>query len=96
MAYFVTGATGFIGRRLVEQLLDKRQGKVYVLVRETSLERLNDLIARWSVVAGASAGKRVQPVIGDLRRPLLGVEQEQVTELRGKITHFFQIGRAHV
>ena len=34
MAYFVTGATGFIGRRLVERLLEKRQGKVYVLVRE--------------------------------------------------------------
>ena len=33
MAYFVTGATGFIGRRLVEQLLDKRQGNIYVLVR---------------------------------------------------------------
>ena len=36
MAYFVTGATGFIGRRLVERLLEKRQGKIYVLVRESS------------------------------------------------------------
>ena len=39
MAYFVTGATGFIGRRLVERLLDKRQGKVYVLVRESLRRR---------------------------------------------------------
>ena len=85
MAYFVTGATGFIGRRLVERLLEKRQGKIYVLVREDSLARLDDLIERWSVVAGAARGKRVEPVIGDLRRPLLGVEQEQVAELRGKI-----------
>ncbi|MEA2226365.1 MAG: hypothetical protein QOE67_1647, partial [Solirubrobacteraceae bacterium] len=95
MAYFVTGATGFIGRRLVEQLLDKRQGKVYVLVRETSLERLGDLIERWSVAAGAAAGKRVEPVIGDLRRPLLGVEQEQVTELRGKVKHFFHLAAVY-
>jgi len=73
----VTGATGFLGRRLVERLLEKRQGRVYVLVRGSSLERLGDLIERWSVVAGASAAKRVQPVVGDLRRPLLGVEQEQ-------------------
>ena len=63
MAYFVTGATGFIGRRLVKRLLDKRQGKVYVLVRAGSTGRLDDLIERWRAVAGASAAKRVQPVI---------------------------------
>jgi thioester reductase-like protein len=91
MAYFVTGATGFIGRRLVELLLDKRQGKVYVLVRAGSTGRLDDLIERWKAVAGAGVGRRVQPVIGDLRRPLLGVEAEQVTELRGKVDHFFHL-----
>jgi thioester reductase-like protein len=91
MAYFVTGATGFIGRRLVERLLQNRQGKVYVLVRESSKGRLDDLIERWRAVAGASVDKRVQPVLGELRRPLLGVEQERVDELRGKIEHFFHL-----
>jgi thioester reductase-like protein len=95
MAYFVTGATGFIGRRLIERLLEKRQGKVYVLVRAGSTGRLDDLIERWKAVAGASAGKRVQPVIGDLRRPLLGVEAEQVTELRGKVEHFFHLAAVY-
>ena len=45
MAYFVTGATGFIGRHLVEELLRNRTGDVYVLVREGSRERLDELIA---------------------------------------------------
>jgi thioester reductase-like protein len=95
MAYFVTGATGFIGRRLVERLLEKRQGKVYVLVRASSLERLEDLVERWSILAGASAAKRIQPVIGDLCRPLLGVEQERVEELRGKIVHFVHLAAVY-
>ena len=44
MSYFVTGATGFIGRHLVERLLE-REGDIHVLVREGSedkLERLRD------------------------------------------------------
>jgi thioester reductase-like protein len=95
MAYFVTGATGFIGRRLVEQLLEKRQGKVYVLVREGSRARLDDLIERWGVLAGSSTADRVVPVMGDLRRPLLGVEQEQVAELQGDIDHFFHLAAVY-
>ncbi|MEZ5060010.1 MAG: SDR family oxidoreductase [Solirubrobacterales bacterium] len=48
MSYFVTGATGFIGRNLVELLLE-RNGTVYVLVREGSKGRLEELRNRWGV-----------------------------------------------
>jgi NAD(P)-dependent dehydrogenase (short-subunit alcohol dehydrogenase family) len=95
MAYFVTGATGFIGRRLVERILELRQGDVYVLVRDSSAGRLDDLIERWSMTAGASAAERVKPVIGDLRRPLLGIEKEQVADLRGKVEHFFHLAAVY-
>ena len=43
MNYFVTGATGFIGRHLVDRLL-AREGDVYVLVREGSADKLEALI----------------------------------------------------
>ena len=95
MAYFVTGATGFIGRRLVEGLLAKRQGEVYVLVRESSRGRLEDLVERWEMVAGAAATGRVVPVTGDLRRPMLGVDAERVAELRGKVDHFFHLAAVY-
>ncbi|HEV3047477.1 MAG TPA: SDR family oxidoreductase [Solirubrobacteraceae bacterium] len=95
MAYFVTGATGFIGRRLVERLLERRQGTIYVLVRDKSAGRLEELVERWSMVTGASARERVRPVQGDLRRPLLGVEKELVTELRGTIEHFFHLAAVY-
>ncbi len=95
MAYFVTGATGFIGRRLVEGLLANRQGKIYVLVRENSKGRLEDLLERWAVLAGTKAVERIVPVVGDLRRPLLGVEADQLTELRGKVEHFFHLAAVY-
>jgi NAD(P)-dependent dehydrogenase (short-subunit alcohol dehydrogenase family) len=94
MAYFVTGATGFIGRRLVERLLE-RKGKIHVLVREDSLARLDDLIEQWETVAGATVGKRLHPVIGDLRQPLLGLGEEQVGELEGNIEHFFHLAAVY-
>ena len=43
--YFVTGATGFIGRHLVERLLE-RDGDIHVLVREGSRDKLDALLER--------------------------------------------------
>jgi NAD(P)-dependent dehydrogenase (short-subunit alcohol dehydrogenase family) len=68
LSYFVTGATGFIGRHLVEQLL-KREGTIHVLVREGSRGKVDALIER----LGAEEG-RIVPVSGDLSKEGLGVE----------------------
>jgi len=65
--YFVTGATGFIGRHLVAELL-KREGTVYALVREGSRGRLDETGKR------LGAGDRLVPVPGDLAKPGLGIE----------------------
>jgi NAD(P)-dependent dehydrogenase (short-subunit alcohol dehydrogenase family) len=81
LSYFVTGATGFIGRHLVERLLE-REGDIHVLVREGSEEKLDALLETWG------RPERVKPVLGDLTQPALGVDADA---LKGKIDHFFHL-----
>ena len=91
MSYFLTGATGFIGRHLVERLL-ARDGEIYVLVREASQDRLNALIEGW----GSEAEARVQPVLGDLSEPRLGVSDEALAQLReASVAHFFHLAAVY-
>jgi NAD(P)-dependent dehydrogenase (short-subunit alcohol dehydrogenase family) len=76
VTYFVTGATGFIGRRLVARLLE-REGDVRVLVRAQSVDKLALLLP----------DPRVRPVVGDLSEPMLGVDP---AELEG-VQHVFHL-----
>jgi NAD(P)-dependent dehydrogenase (short-subunit alcohol dehydrogenase family) len=84
MAYFVTGATGFIGRHLVDELVDHREGTIYVLCRESSLGRMESLIRGWGE-------DRVVPVVGDLGAERLGLADGWITKNRGEIDHFFHL-----
>ncbi|MBA3781659.1 MAG: SDR family oxidoreductase [Nocardioides sp.] len=92
MSYFVTGATGFIGRHLVQQLIDHREGDIHVLVRKSSLPRMQALVERWNSQGGAG---RVVPVTGDLTKPGLGVAKSWVTRHAGKIDHFFHLAAVY-
>ncbi len=85
MSYFVTGATGFIGRHLIGHLL-QRKGAIHVLVRKGSEKKFERIAAKlgWDRA-------RILPVTGDLGLPRLGVSAAKSRALSGKITHFFHL-----
>src|SRR6201985_2596493 len=85
MSYFVTGATGFIGRNLVGRLL-QREGTIFALVRAGSRGRLEELRTSW----GAD-GARIVPISGDLTQPGLAISEEDLLAMRGQIDHFFHL-----
>lgn len=84
MRYVVTGGTGFIGRRLIDQLLARPDTtKIHVLVRRESLRRFEELALRW--------GAEVDPLVGDLAEPGLGIPDDVVADL-GPIDHVVHCG----
>jgi NAD(P)-dependent dehydrogenase (short-subunit alcohol dehydrogenase family) len=89
MSYFVTGGTGFIGRFLIDRLLE-REGTIHVLVRRGSVKKLDAMRARW----GSREG-RVVAVVGDLEKPKLGVSAADLAKLKGKVDHVFHLAAVY-
>ena len=90
MQYFVTGATGFIGKRLVKTLLARRGTTVFFLVRPGSEAKLADLYDYWGVNR-----KRAVPVSGDLTAKKLGVAAEDIKALKGHIEHVYHLAAVY-
>ncbi|MDH4416573.1 short chain dehydrogenase [Acidovorax sp. HMWF029] len=90
MQYFVTGATGFIGKRLVKKLLERKGAVVHFLIRKESVDKVADLRSFWGV-----GPTRAIPVFGDLTAKKLGVAAEDVKKLKGQIDHFYHLAAVY-
>ncbi len=89
MNYFVTGATGFIGKFLLEQLLARDGAKVHVLIRESSADKFAALQERYG-----AAGKKLHAVYGDITTPGL-ISGADFKKLAGKIDHVFHLAAVY-
>jgi len=85
MNYFLTGATGFIGKFLTQRLLD-RGGQVFVLVRPGSELKFTALQARFPYQSA-----QLHAVPGDLSSPGLGLSKAVLGQLASKVDHFFHL-----
>ena len=94
MQYFVTGATGFIGKRLVKKLLERKGSVVHFLIRKESENKVEGLRTFWGLTDAKSAARAV-PVFGDLTSKKLGVATDVVKALKGQINHFYHLAAVY-
>jgi thioester reductase-like protein len=91
----LTGATGFLGAFLVDELIRKTAARVHCLVRAPSEEaaklRLEECLGKLGLPA-ETVGDRVVPVVGDLGKPLLGLGAKAFEALASDIDAIVHCG----
>jgi len=94
---FLTGATGFLGAFLLDELLATTQATVHCLVRpredETPLETIR-LNLRDYGLEDAARSERVVAVSGDLSSPLFGMKEEDFEALAQEVESIVHAGAA--
>jgi len=94
----LTGATGFLGAFLLEELLRQTKAKIVCLARADSdaeaLTRVRDNLVRFQLDPTTSAD-RIVPLAGDLARPYFGLDKVRFAQLASATDAVYHNG-AHV
>ncbi len=95
-AIFLTGATGFLGTFLLDELLKQTQADLYCLVRafdaEKGIERIRKNFEFYTLDMDETRLSRIIPVPGDLSKPFLGIPSEHFEHLARKIEVIYHNG----
>ncbi|MEQ8541798.1 MAG: amino acid adenylation domain-containing protein [Coleofasciculus sp. D1-CHI-01] len=91
----ITGASGFLGAFLLQELLQHTNATVYCLVRAKTLEAGQQKIAasfNRYLLSSDKLESRVVPVLGDLAKPRLGLSESQYEALTREIDCIYHNG----
>ncbi|AOJ03978.1 polyketide synthase [Burkholderia mayonis] len=94
-ALLLTGATGFVGRHLLRELIDRTDATIYCLVRSPDatqgLARIRATLERWSLWRDGDDA-RVIAVPGDLGRPRIGLSNADRARLVAEVDAIYHNG----
>jgi amino acid adenylation domain-containing protein/thioester reductase-like protein len=92
---FLTGATGFLGAFLLQELLQQTRSDIYCLIRASSLAegqaRIQSSLKRY-LLWNDNFNSRIKLVLGNLDQPFLGIEASQFERLAEKIDIIYHCG----
>jgi myxalamid-type nonribosomal peptide synthetase MxaA len=92
---FLTGATGFLGAFILDELLRRTDATVYAMVRAAdageAMTRLRGALDGFEIDAGDLSG-RVVPLPGDLAQPLLGQSPSMFDRLAAEVDTVYHSG----
>src|SRR5579883_2581289 len=94
-AIFLTGATGFIGAFLLDEILQQTSADVYCLVRASDIKQGQQRIQKnleSYLIWDESKNSRIIPIIGDLTQPHLGLSEEQFQAMANQIDVIYHCG----
>jgi thioester reductase-like protein len=91
-AILLTGATGFVGRFLLAQLLQESHATIYCLVRARSSHeaefRVRTTLQKWDLWE-EEYEERIVPIAADLRAPMLGLDDATYRLLSERVDSIF-------
>jgi thioester reductase-like protein len=82
---FLTGSTGFLGGKLIKNLLQDKQNEVFILVR--NIEKAENLRDSFS----SSDQRRIHIFQGDITYPMAGLPPEDIEWLTNKIDAVYHL-----
>jgi len=85
LTIFLTGSTGFLGGKLLNNLLETTDHTLFVLVRD--MQKAELLVANLS----GNAATRIKLLKGDITQPLCGLSDDVIQEMKGKVDIFYHI-----
>ena len=93
---FLTGATGFLGAYLLNELLQKTSANIYCLTRandaDLAKQKLKDKLDYYLLLDEEKFSSRVIPIVGDLSSNFFGLSTEEFNFLANQIDVIYHNG----